>query len=101
MSDQNKQFDEYIKSKLHDLDRATPPPDWEAMEMKLEGFYAYRKRIVKIKLMEASLILLLLLTIVQYKDFLSGNYNSSVSPAKEVAQATFIPTLNRKKCPIR
>jgi hypothetical protein len=91
MSDQNKQFDEYIKSKLHDLDRSTPPPDWEAMEGKLESYYAYRRRVLKLKLMEVSLVLLLLLTIVQYKDFLSGTGNSQLPSASEMAQVDFIP----------
>ncbi len=100
MSDQNNQLDKFIKAKLHDLDRATPPPDWERMEYKLTGYYAGKQRIRRLKVMEVSLLLLLLLTIIQYKDLLvpsSGDHHLarefSTYPLPENPDIRLLPTI--------
>ena len=78
-------LDSVVYDRLHDMEVPYEPEHWQLMKERLNDPYALRRRLVKYKVAEVSLILLFIFTLFQYLPFESkkGHKNNFAPIAQE------------------
>ena len=82
-------FDKEIYTSLHNLQASPPPNYWQRLVNKLNADFALREKLYRYKLIEATLMILLLLNFYQY---LPSNHAFVPSSAMEQANQSIIPS---------
>jgi len=87
------QFDEEIYARLQNLQASPPANYWQRLVNKLNANLALREKLYRYKLMEATLMILLLLNFYQYLPHNTTFFPTSGQQEQPLRQATKQPTL--------
>lgn len=74
---EDQAFDQFIFSKLHQMEADYQPGNWKIMAARLDEEFSFARKLIRYKVMELSLLLLLFLTIFQLLPFFNTQDNKS------------------------